>query len=713
MARTPLHPLYSGVPPRRLSLRSGLTLIRGRGFPGCSMPNLVGLWHRSSSRALIDSILSTQISRVARRDIPGCQPAPPPRSADLHVDRLSGHQWAAARIDPGILPRTAQPGWAPAAPTVPFDTDPHDTEHLATDDHPGAVVQVLLDGEVLNLDDLADAANLSPVYRQLGPAHLIAGLIQHHGLDIVSRFNGLFALVVSEDGGRRLTLVSDRYGFRPLFWRHDGERLMFATELKAIIGPGLGVVATDACSVAEALVYGTHLNGRTWAAGCQRLAPATLLTLAAGRLTQTQYWTYRYRHEGMTRARSIAGLADEFGERLGRAVIRATEAGGRVGIFLSGGYDSRSVAAAIPPAARPLPAFTFGAPDSRDVRIAPLIAQRLGLTHCHLRAGGPALARIARPIVWRTEGLIPFSNTTSLQFHDEISAQADVILTGFLGEFSGSHTWPQLLLARNRRDAHAAIQARFVDARLDKALELLRPDRRADIREQVLERFQASLGSIEDEHPIDIADSWNMRNLQPGGTFQSPAVDRHRFEVRAPHMDNDLVDFLLTIAPWTRIEQRVYKTMIARRYPQIRDIPCANSLRPIEPRFWIEYPRMVLDLAGRKIAGPARRLFGREDRLGRELSDIHADYRAEPALRETLLEPLLAGGHIDPEVFDTARVLGRTTDHFDHGGDHAVELGVVLSMGLARQMLLADPDRADSHECFDQDAARMLAAAGA
>jgi asparagine synthetase B (glutamine-hydrolysing) len=611
------------------------------------MPNLVGVWKHGSQPLEPAEALERQLADAQS----GFRP--------FTIHRMQGERWAAALVDHGLLENGAQPGGSA-----------------------DARVQVLLDGEIYNLRELAARAGVAP---GLPAATACALLIAARGLDVVRDFNGLFALVVAEDAGRRLSLVSDRYGFRPLFYRASERGVSFGSEMKAVIGGDGLPPSFDATAVCELLVYGVHFAGRTWLAGCRRLAPATILTIASEGLHERRYWTYRYRREG---ARSdVEALATSFAVLLDRAVERCMRGTKRIGLFLSGGYDSRSVAAAVRAEHLPLPAFTFGEPGSRDVRIAPLLAARLGLRHYYLQGTKPYLAPHAAAIVWRTEGLLPFSNTTSVRFHDDIAAHADIILTGFLAEFSGSHTWPALLLARSRRGAQAAIRERFVTSRLERARRVLRPEAYAAAAEELRDRFEASFEAVADEHPFDVADSWNFMHLQPNGTFQAPAVDRHRFEVRAPHMDTELVDFLLSIPPWTRIEQRVYKLMIARAYPGIRDVPCANSLRPIEPRVLVEYPRMTASWVGRRLAGPVRRLVGREDRLGREISDLDADYRAEPALRTRLFEPLLRDGSLDERLFDLDRLQRMVVDEYEGRGDHAALLGQVMSLGLAQRML--------------------------
>ncbi|GEM_PF-2010744 len=616
------------------------------------MPNLVGLWRPRASASAIEASLERQTTAVLSG----------PRKLAIH--RMIGPGWAAALVEHGLLNNGPQPA-------------------AAANDK----IRVLLDGEILNLDELAVRYRL-PLSLRAGAtaATLCATLIAARGLEVVREFNGLFALVVSHDGGQKLSLVSDRYAARPLFFRPEGDDVSFATELKGVLAGSATRGMTDATAVCELLVYGVHFGGRTWLRGCERLPPATILTLDASGTHVERYWSYRYRYDAP--ALDHDSYATRFAVLLDRAVERCMRGPARIGMFLSAGYDSRAVAASIRKYHLPLPTFTFGVPNSRDVLLAPQLAAKLGLEHFHLQSSGAYLAPNAPAIVWRTEGMLPFTGTTSIRFHDQISARADIILTGFLAEFCGSHTWPQLLVARDREAAIKAIFQRFVTSRLARARGVLRPEVFARAYDELRHRFEQSFVHNENEHPFDVADSWNFMQLQPNGTCHAPAVDRHLLEIRAPLMDAELVDFLLTIRPWTRLEQRIYKLMIARSFPEIRDVPCANSMRPIEPRFWVEYPRMAARLIGRRIAAPVRRLAGREDRLGREISDLDADIRAEPELRNGVIEPLLANECLDPTIFDLSAVQRLVREQFDSGRDHGALLGSLASLGLAHSQLL-------------------------
>lgn len=619
------------------------------------MPNLVGLWKPEAAPEEIRQANQSQTDSI--------------RSGHLrfHEYRMSGPGWAAALLDHGLLGNGEQPGISPRGRW-----------------------RVLLDGEVFNFHEL-EAARGSSGGAGLNQVARCAALIEHGGLSVVEEFNGMFALVIWDDLERRLHLVVDRHGARPLFLHRSRHGLVFGTELKGLLASGEFAPSIDPVAIYEQLTFGVHFRGRTWIAGCERLQPATIVTMQEGGVSQRCYWKYAYRYPA--RQLTQEAYATRFAVLLDRAVENCMRGTGRIGMFLSGGYDSRSVAASIRPHHLPIHAFTFGEPDSRDMRIAPVLAARLGLKHVPLPPAGPYLRANAEAIVWRTEGLLPFANSTSIRFHDQMTRHVDIFLTGFLGEFSGSHTWPSLMMARTRSAIVTAIHDRCVAPRTDRARAVLRPEVFARAEEEARQRFIQSFGDIENDHPMDVADAWNFTCLQPGGTFQAPAVDRHRLEMRAPHLDRDLVDFLMTIPPSARIEQRVYKRMIAHAFPAVRDIPCANSMRPIEPLFWKEYPLMVARKIGRRISQPLGRLLGREDRLGRELSDLDADIRAEHGLLTEILKPAISRQWLDDGVFSVRAIDELAEQHYSSQANHGALLAQLMTMALASRIFLQKDPR--------------------
>jgi asparagine synthetase B (glutamine-hydrolysing) len=262
----------------------------------------------------------------------------------------------------------------------------------------------------------------------------------------------------------------------------------------------------------------------------------------------------------------------------------------------------------------------------------------------------------------------------------------DIFLTGLLGEFSGSHTWPRLLLARTRQQAACAIANHFFEPKSPQLRRIFASAFYERAREAAGARLAQSFEAVRDDHPLNMADSWNLMHVQPMRSYQAPSIDRHVLEMRAPHMDFELVSFLLTIPPYARLEQRIYKKMIAYRFPAIRDVPCTNSGLPIDPHFYAEYAKMAARYAGRKISAPLRR---RQQDLGRESDDIQEEFRQEPGLIDDVLGPAMRDGCLPADVFNHAGIEAVIDEHYAGRASHAALLSSLVTYALAYRFFIA------------------------
>jgi asparagine synthase (glutamine-hydrolysing) len=582
---------------------------------------------------------------------------------------------------PGLLPHRY---FSPACAISLLDTGILDSGPLPVRSFDGRTV-LFIDGEIYNGDEIRQQYLADLGAEELSDASLILALYERLGNEAFGKLNGLFCIAIFDERDRRLTLVSDRYGFRPLFYLKSGNRFVFASELKAV-SLVTSTRRIDELGLFELFAYGQHVIYRTWLEGCRKLSPGTILTIDEGGVRADRYWVYQYNEDAARLDQ--ASYISIYRTLLDRAVERSFKGDKSIGLFLSGGYDSRVIAASIRPHHGRVPAYTFGDEDSRDVVYASQLAASLGLRHRVVSSSARSLSSMCEPIVWRTEGMLPFIEQTSIQFHKQLRTDMDVILVGLLGEFSGSHTWPQLLLSRNRPRTIKAIFERFVGSREGILRAVFSRDFSKRISSELRRQFDESFHDVVNQSPMNIADSWNFQVLQHRGSFFSPAADRHRLEVRAPHLDAELVDFLLTIPPRERIEQRVYKKMIVYGFPQIRNVPCTNSGKPVNPSFVTEYSMMILRYLGRRAINLLPATTRSHGDLGRESTDIDTTVRAEPELISNILEPLIEDGIFSTDIFDVDGIRQIVTDHYDRGARHALTISLLISWGIAAKHFL-------------------------
>lgn len=545
---------------------------------------------------------------------------------------------------------------------------------------------MFLDGEVNNSRELARRHKLDTDCPQASDAETCLLLIDRLGPAVSAEFNGAFVICLYDTDDKSVRLINDRLGIRPVFLKIRERGIVFATELKGVIAGDSETPALDELGILQLFCFKNHILGRTWLEGYERLAPASILEFSAAGLKRTNYFAYRYAESAPRR--DLETYSTLYAKLVDRSVERCMQGTKRVGLFLSGGYDSRAIAGAIRSHHPRVPAITFGEPDSRDVIYAAEISERLGFEHTVISRQGAYLYEHAASIAWRTEGMIPFANTTSIAVHSQIKGHIDIILAGFLGEFSGSHVWPGLMAARSRRQAIDSIYSHLAERRLARLARIFNGEFLSRVSEKLRKDFEGSFESIDNDHPINLSDAWNFRYLHPQETYQAPAIDRHLFELRMPLTDNDLVDFLLTIPPTARMEQRIYKRMIAHAYPLLRDVPCTNSGQPIDPVFYREYLKMAARYGLRKLASPLYRLRNQSDLHKREFRNLAQDFREEPKLVTDLLEPMLKADVFPASIFDHAGIESIVSEHYQSRSNHEDILSNLIGWGIAVRALL-------------------------
>jgi asparagine synthase (glutamine-hydrolysing) len=207
----------------------------------------------------------------------------------------------------------------------------------------------------------------------------------------VERLIGMFAFAVWDRSTRTLTLARDRLGIKPLYWGHVAGSLVFASELKAFrCVPGWqGEI--DRNALAAFLRYGYVPTPLSIYRGISKLAPGTLLECREdGEEKHAAYWQLsEIAARGQTSPLDVSdGEAQEMLESLlADAVRRRMVADVPLGMFLSGGIDSSTVAALMQAnSAQPIRTFSIGfrEPGYDEAAHAREVAAHLGTKHTEL-----------------------------------------------------------------------------------------------------------------------------------------------------------------------------------------------------------------------------------------------------------------------------------------------------------------------------------------
>ncbi len=244
---------------------------------------------------------------------------------------------------------------------------------------------IVFNGEIYNHAELRDRFRAEGwVFTTSSDTEVLLAAWVALGAKCLPLLNGMFAFAVWDRRDQRLALARDRMGVKPLYWGRSGGRLLFASEIKALMASGVMERRLDRRGLWDYLTFRYVPGpGSIWQ-GISKLPPGHILTAGPrGDVMIERWWDIPY--VAAPRRRSRETLRREFDALFTDAVRLRMQADVPVGILLSGGLDSSAVAAAaVESGHRRIAAFSVAfadAPDIDELPHARLVAAELGLDH--------------------------------------------------------------------------------------------------------------------------------------------------------------------------------------------------------------------------------------------------------------------------------------------------------------------------------------------
>lgn len=267
----------------------------------------------------------------------------------------------------------------------------------------GAAVLVY-NGEVYNHPELrAELEARGESFETTCDTEVVLRLLVRDGLAALERLNGQFALALWEPEPRRLTLVRDRFGVRPLhFSTLDDGTVVFASEAKGIFASGLVEPAPDPAGIDQIFTLWGPRPPRSAFRGVSQLRPGGLLVWERGKLVADRTWWTPDVAQGVD---AEAGV-EELDELLRDSIRLRLRADVAVGTYLSGGLDSSLITAiAQDETDHQLRTFSLAFKDSLyDERAhQEEVARAIGTEHHVLEIGTGEIAEALPDVVWHTE----------------------------------------------------------------------------------------------------------------------------------------------------------------------------------------------------------------------------------------------------------------------------------------------------------------------
>ncbi len=329
-------------------------------------------------------------------------------------------------------------------------------------------VWVVFNGEIYNFAALRNRLEGSGhKFRTRCDTEVIVHLYEDEGVDCFTHFNGMFAVAIWDATRRRLVLARDRLGQKPLVYRHEPGRLLFASQLKSLLQvPGVPR-EIDPSSLDEYLTYQYVPHPNCILRGIHKLPPGHVAVYQDDKLDVQPYWQPDFARETDLREAECAERLDEL---LTDAVRLRLISDVPLGTFLSGGVDSSLVAALAQRVSQGnTRTFSIGFPvPEHDERLhARRVSEHLSTDHTELEVT-PDAVNILPQIVEHFDE--PFADSSAIPtwYMSQLARQhVTVALTGDGGDelFAGYPRYAAVRLGqridRLPRPARAALATRL------------------------------------------------------------------------------------------------------------------------------------------------------------------------------------------------------------------------------------------------------------
>jgi asparagine synthase (glutamine-hydrolysing) len=448
-----------------------------------------------------------------------------------------------------------------------IDLTPAGHQPMCNED--GRVV-ITYSGELYNFLELrAELQAAGHQFRSNSDTEVLIHAYEEHGIKCFERFNGHFACAIWDGRQRRLVLARDRFGTHPLYYTADDKRLIFGSEIKAILASPDVRVEVELKALNEYVTFQNVLSDLTLFQGVRLLPPGCYLTLdmSGGKMRQERYWDYRFPERPLATSKGEA--AEELLRLFEQAVNRQLMSDVPIACYLSGGMDSGSITSIARRKLGRLATFTGGFDLSSasglelgfdERREAEALAALLKTEHYEMVMHAGDMENVMPELIWHLEDLRVGQSYPNYYLARLAGKFVKVVLSGAGGdELFAGYPWRYY-----RGTAGAGDEAFFRN--YYEFWQRLVPDE--DKPQLFVPRVSAELdghstfdvfrGVLEPARmPLETAaDCVNASLYFELKTFlhgllvvEDKLGFAHGLETRTPFLDNDLVDFATGLAP--------------------------------------------------------------------------------------------------------------------------------------------------------------------
>ena len=273
-------------------------------------------------------------------------------------------------------------------------------------------IWVMLNGEIYNYLELRrDLDQRGHQFATHSDTESIVHLYEEYQEDCFSKLRGMFAIALWDSRKRKLLLARDRVGKKPLFYSDDGQRVVFGSELKALLAGGISSNAIDPYALSDYFSFGYIPAPKTIYRSVRKVLPGHYVVAGESGVREACYWDLSF-------AKVETRSEQEWCEIVRQGMCEATRirlmSDVPLGAFLSGGIDSSAVVAMMSRSMnRPVTTCSIGFDEKEynETEYARQVAKLVGAEH-HESTVQPGAVDIVSKLAWHFDE--PFADSSAV-----------------------------------------------------------------------------------------------------------------------------------------------------------------------------------------------------------------------------------------------------------------------------------------------------------
>lgn len=268
-------------------------------------------------------------------------------------------------------------------------------------------VWVVFNGEIFNYIELREELKNKGHHFYTGTdTEVIVHLYEEYGKNFVRYLNGQFAIALWDRKTKTFILIRDRIGITPLFFTHQNGKVIFGSEIKAILPALDSLPKMNLAALDQLFTFWSPISPNTMFEGIEEVSPGEIIVFANQTMSRNKYWDWSYPVDGQYRLDPEDKLAEELKSLLVDATRIRLRSDVPVGAYLSGGLDSSVLISIIKNFTdTPLRTFSIGFDEKEldESGFQKELINYLEADHSRIQCSNENIAENFEQTIWHTE----------------------------------------------------------------------------------------------------------------------------------------------------------------------------------------------------------------------------------------------------------------------------------------------------------------------